>query len=87
MMNAILMNQLQIIFGSYGFHSEHINHVRLGCRGMQDVNPRPQYILNRGGPGSQQSDPDAGMESSPEGQRIFKSGKTVLAYYSHWPRA
>lgn len=29
MMNAILMNQLQIIFGSYGFHSEHINHGRL----------------------------------------------------------
>lgn len=37
----------------------------LGCRGMQNVSPRPQYILNRGEPGSQQSDPDAGMESSP----------------------
>lgn len=47
----------------------------LGCRGMWEVNPRPEYIFNRGEPDSQRSDPDAGMESSPEGQRLFKHGK------------
>lgn len=47
----------------------------LGCRGMQDVNPRPEYVFNRGEQGSQRSDPDAGTGSSPEGQRLFKFGK------------
>lgn len=47
----------------------------LGFRGMQDVNPRPECIFSRGETGSQQSDPDAGMESNPEGQRPFKFGR------------
>jgi len=54
---------------------------------MRDVNPRPEYIFNRGEPESQRSDPDAGMESSPEGQRFFGLGEIVLARYSDWPRA
>lgn len=59
----------------------------LGCRGMSVVNPRPEPIFARGEPGPERSDPDAGTESSPEGQRLFTFGNKVLARDGDWPRA